>query len=311
MEQVACALCGSREEELVYSLPDWMLENKTVQARLVRCLRCGLIYQNPRPTPNEIDRFYPDNYSPYTASDDDGRKSWLLRKAVQVGLERRYRWATQMHPSGGRLLDVGCATGIVLDYIQRKPGWTVSGVDISNTAAEVARQKYGLEVFTGTLESAHFDDCTMDVVTLWDVLEHLFDPGGTLDEIRRILKPGGLLVIRVPNADSRDAAFFGPYWSGWEPPRHFYAFGKDQLAAMLAKHGFEVKRSSCRFGSYMTFALSIRFWMVGKGIKPDRRAKITRLIYHPITRLLTAPFFFLLSLDQRGSSMTVAAVKHD
>jgi len=103
--------------------------------------------------------------------------------------------------SPGSLLDVGCAKGLFLD-LARKRGWNVQGVEISHTTAAFARQEFGLQVFTGVLEEAHFPANSFDVVSLWDLIEHLDNPFGFLRETARILKPGGIVLILTPNHDS-------------------------------------------------------------------------------------------------------------
>jgi ubiquinone/menaquinone biosynthesis C-methylase UbiE len=266
MESVSCNLCGSDERIPIYHLPDYLLERPDILTVLVKCNRCGLIYQNPRPTIDDIGVHYPPEYDSYNTVPNRVKNSWLMSKAIQYGINKRCR-IVQENRKGGSILDIGCATGEFLNGMRRYPTWETYGVEISPFASSVARERFGLEVFTGILEEAAYPDEFFDAITLWDVFEHLHDPTNTLREIYRILKPEGVLIIRVPNVNSWDASIFGQYWAGLDAPRHLFVFTPTTLSELLTKCGFKIKRTECRIGSYPTFVLSLRFWMVGKRIR--------------------------------------------
>lgn len=304
METVVCNLCGSPNARPLHEVQDWLLNRPMVKTSLVQCTSCGFIYQNPRPTREEIGEHYPPDYDPYQ---NLGKKSsWLMRKAIAYGLNNRARLFTNlMQP--GILLDVGCAAGDFLAFVKQHYGWQVRGVEVSEYAARLARETYGLDVYTGTLEQACLPENSVDVVTMWDVLEHLHDPSGTLGELRRILKPGGLLALRLPNADSLDARIFGRYWSGLDAPRHLYVFSKANIRAMLTQQGYEVVMMTSKYGSYLGFILSLRFFMVGKQVNASFRNAMIGLLYSPFGRLAFAPAFFIYSLFQQSSQLSVVA----
>ena len=307
METTTCNYCGSADAALLHTIPDLLLDRPEVITRLVRCRVCGLVYQNPRPTIAEMAAHYPPEYDSYDRDPDARKASPLMQRVVRYGTEKRIR-AVTARVATGRLLDVGCATGNFLLGMQRQGGWTLTGVEISPHAAEIARG-HGLAVVTGTLESAQFPDAAFDAVTLWDVFEHLHDPAGTLAEIHRVLAPGGVLVLRVPNMDSWEAGLFGSHWAGLDAPRHTYVFNRGILRKLLSRAGFTRIEMKSNIGGYPTFVLSVRFWMTARGTPPARRARIERLLLHPIARLLAAPFFFLASLGVRGSQVVVSTVK--
>ncbi len=308
METVSCLLCGSMAAQPYLQLPDYQLERPEVRASLVRCQECGLIYQSPRPTRQEMPAHYPDAYPRYQPEARQGKKSFLLQQAEDFGMEKRCRTVTRHKPAGA-LLDIGCATGVFLHGMQKHPGWTLKGLELSEKAASLARRQYGLEVVTGSIDEVRFPESAFDAVTLWDVLEHLHDPAAALVEISRILKPDGILVFRIPNGDGWDARLFGPYWSGYEPPRHLYVFSRSHISRLLQQTGFSVLQMSGEYGGYMNVILNVRFYLTGKGVPPARRAAILRLLYHPIARLAAAPLFALLSLGLHGPSLTITAVK--
>jgi SAM-dependent methyltransferase len=308
MEDVACNLCKSQDIKPVFELYDYLLNRPQVKTRLVECQGCGLIYQSPRPTLKEMDAHYPPEYESYNAIPMGHRSSNLNRIAIQYGINKRIRFVTR-YKSGGQILDIGCATGTFLHGMQTKTEWKLKGVEISRHAAEIAQENYGLDVWVGTLEDARFNAETFDAITMWDVLEHLHDPSSTLREIQRILKPDGILVLRVPNIDSRDAQLFRSFWAGLDAPRHTYVFSLNTLGRMLSENGFEVIKANGGTGSYPTFVLSIRFWLTGRQIEKRTISQITRILNHPLTRLISAPLFFFNSLGVRSPQLIMTARK--
>jgi SAM-dependent methyltransferase len=308
MEYTLCAVCGSSDTSQLFTLPDYLLDRKDVQATFVRCQSCGLVYQNPRPTPDEMSQHYPPEYESYSTPDDTGNASWLLQQAIQLGLRKRGRFITR-HKQSGRLLDIGCATGFFLNGMRAQGQWDLYGVEISPYAARVAQEKYGLNVRIGTLEDAAFPDNFFDVVTLWDVLEHLHEPVKSLQEIHRVLKPDGLLVFRVPNLASLDARLFGPFWAGLDPPRHLYVFSPRTVETLLHKTGFSSLEQSSASGNYPTFLLSVRFWLNGREFPSRQKALLTTFLYHPVMRILSGPIFYLRSGGLRGPQMIVIGKK--
>jgi 2-polyprenyl-3-methyl-5-hydroxy-6-metoxy-1,4-benzoquinol methylase len=310
MQTTICNLCNSNEYEPVHQLYDLLLERDTEIFAIVRCRNCGLVYQNPRPSLEEIAQYYPPEYESYTADLKDNQISWLLKKAYSYGIDKRGK-IVRRYKKSGRLLDVGCATGVFLTGMQSSPDWELYGVEISEHAARIAREQNFLNVTQGTLHEAHYPSDFFDAVTLWDVLEHLHDPLASLREIHRILKKDGILVFRVPNLNSWDAMIFGPAWAGLDAPRHLYVFHPDTLSTLLHNTNFNILRMGCDIGSYPTFLLSLRFWLQMKGAKRSARELIFRILYHPFMRILSAPFFYAYGIGLRGPLITVAATKQE
>lgn len=139
----------------------------------------------------------------------------------------------------GRLLDVGCGDGLYLEYMQRL-GWEVEGVEVDPRSSELARQR-GLVVYSGVLEQRRFEDCRFDVIVLSHLLEHLHDPAALLQECYRILKPGGIIKVFVPNLESMGHAWFKESWLGLDPPRHIHLFTLRALRKLALEAGFNVK----------------------------------------------------------------------
>lgn len=200
---------------------------------LFRCSACRLIFVYPIPPSRGL---YGKEYF-CGAVHGFGYPSYDEDKAADPGSFSAYLDHIERHsPSRGRLLDVGAATGAFV-AAARSRGWDASGLEISDFAAGEGRQK-GLEIRTGTLETVPFAPASFDVVTLWDVLEHVPEPVRTVEAIRAILKPGGLLALNTPDAGSVYAHLAGRWWPLIIPPEHLHLFRKENLRSLFFRHGF-------------------------------------------------------------------------
>lgn len=246
METIVCPLCASNGMRPYRTLVDrFSAETFT----LVQCTQCSLVYLNPRPTIDEIGHYYPEAYEPYEAGGD------------VTGHQRRLRtmqldFAETFAGKSGRLLDIGCASGDFM-WVARQRGWQVAGIEPSHSAAEMARQR-GLTVTVGSAETALTDHRDLDLITMWDVLEHLHQPKAVLQQCAQALKPNGWLVFAIPNRNSFDHTLFGQDWVGWEAPRHLSFFDSATLPRLLAETGFNAASQACLAGGKGVFDLSFQ-----------------------------------------------------
>lgn len=148
----------------------------------------------------------------------------------------------------GRVLDIGCGSGGRYLDILKALGWTTFGTDASPNAADAARAK-GHDVVVGVAEEQAFPDESMDVVTMWHVLEHTHSPRHALANAQRMLRPGGMLSLGVPNWGSVHARVFGQYWQSCEVPRHLFQFTKPTLTRYLQEAGFRITSMTTRTGA--------------------------------------------------------------
>jgi 2-polyprenyl-3-methyl-5-hydroxy-6-metoxy-1,4-benzoquinol methylase len=243
MEYVACNLCGSKSSEVLY--PGTAPEGPTAEDiehfrctsasygqhhTIVRCRDCGLVYTNPHRKASAILHNYEEVVDNLYVEEREGRV---------LTFQRNLRPLEELMPpvQGRRLLDVGCHVGVFLEIAQER-GWEARGVEPSRWAAREARSK-GLRVIEGTLDHAHLADESFDVITLWDVVEHLTDPLKELRESYRLLKKGGLICIHTMNIESPLARLMGSRWP-WLMEMHLYYFSPRTLGEMLRKAGFTV-----------------------------------------------------------------------
>ena len=193
------------------------------------CAGCGHIFANPCPTPDYLASLYGRVKDPVYEEEAEGRSK---------NFQRILRRLEKLIPLKGVLFDVGAATGILLDLAQRR-GWEPAGIEPSSWAAEVAAQKYGLDLFKGRLETAPLPEDRYAAVTMVDFIEHTPVPFEALRKAQVILKPAGFLVLVTPDIHSLAARLAGRRW--WHlRPAHLAFFSRSSLDALLRRAGFAV-----------------------------------------------------------------------
>jgi len=212
--------------------------------RHVKCKNCHLIYVNPIEKASKINGDYSKMGNPDAPII---RESRLRAAKSQLGLIKNYK-------NGTTLLDVGCGEGFFL-FNASKAGYTAKGIDISQDAAEYARREFGLNVEAKPFKELQFPENYFDVVTLWQVLEHVPYPLMVLKEVHRILKPGGLLATSTPDIEGTMAKIFRRKW--WNLRRlHINQFTAKTLADMLNRAGFK-NVFSTKYKEYISISMLV------------------------------------------------------
>ena len=281
-----CALCTGESAEPVFRKEGY---------EIVRCSACGLMYVANPPTDFEISAMYSFacGYHRELADRESAASAKFARAA------RRYLRLIGKYRDSGRILDVGCSAGIFLDTA-RKNGWDTYGVEISQDAAEVARSR-GLNVVTGTLADANLPRGFFDVVTFWDVLEHVRNPVATLALARDLLGSRGILALATPNVDgvfprlSLHAAELTGVWRHPEPPHHLVQFSKKTIKHALELAGFQILQVIDR-----RIPLGHTFGTVGHVLRSPKRSAYAAAF---------APVAFIGPLLKSGDSIDVIARK--
>jgi SAM-dependent methyltransferase len=231
-QSVHCNLCGSQTFEKILTKDGF---------DVVECADCGLIFVANPPTDADRARLYSFQTGYHaTLSKDDGAIAQHEREASS-NLSLLLR-----HARSGRLLDIGCSTGLFLKAA-RDAGWLGQGLEYSPDSARIASQVHGLDVKCGELTGDTYAPGSFDVVTMWDVIEHLPDPSAAIRILANVIAPDGLLVLKTPNADglypraSRRLAKLLGFWGHAEPPGHLYQFSESTLRRLVCRAGFEVE----------------------------------------------------------------------
>lgn len=221
-----CPLCGNSDVQPVLRKNNY---------QLARCAACGLLHVNPPPTAAELEAHY-QNPAYFEGESDQGYRDYAdMRKALQPHFARRLKAIARLGGTSGRLLDFGCAAGYFLETA-RAGGWEIAGVELARDMAARAAQMLGISIpeHLEALEGKPFD-----VITLWEVIEHVPDPVALLAALRARLRPGGLLMLSTPNNGHWQALREPERWEAYRPPSHLIYFDRRTLADALRRAGFE------------------------------------------------------------------------
>ena len=220
-----CPVCELSGAEPLLRAPD-RLHGRQDQYTLVRCPGCSLVWLSQPPKPEDM-------HLHYTAAYDE-----LISRA---GENSPHRWrdrktALAPYKNSGALLDLGCSSGTFLESLD-SDRWQLHGIEMSPVSARIAEQRSGANIFVGDVLEAPFRPESFDVITCFDVLEHVYQPREVLARVGKWLKPGGIFYVLVPNIDSAESRVFGTYWHGLELPRHLFHFSPASLRNMAKAAG--------------------------------------------------------------------------
>ncbi len=238
-----CPICAHPRASSYAVATDRLFKLAEGRFRLAQCPSCGCIFQHPIPDAATAASFYPQDYwwSDKTQSGLSGTLSRMERAYREFVALDHVRFLRLWAGDGGRsLLDIGCGSGTFLHLAEQR-GFSPHGMDVSAHAVAAARDQYRLPVLQGDVCSDVWKGHTFDVVTMFHVLEHLSDPGAALAHAGSLLRPGGRIVVQVPNAASIQARIFGPHWYGFDVPRHLVNFTPRGLKLLFAGAGFDCK----------------------------------------------------------------------
>ncbi len=227
----ACPVCDGRQSQRLFDRNGFDLH---------RCNGCGCVFVAQDPTSIDFQALYGESY--YTGGHDAVFADYVGEEAARRAHSRRKLWWLRhlppRLPHSGRLLDVGCAAGFFL--AEARAHYEVQGVELSAWSSAYARDRLGLNVFTGTLQEASLPAAHFDIITLWDVIEHVPDPVPLLAEAARVLRPGGRLVLTTGDWDSAYARARGAEWHLLAPPWHLTMFGRRTMVRASERAGLRL-----------------------------------------------------------------------
>jgi SAM-dependent methyltransferase len=239
LETVACYLCGNSDHHQFLTAED-DLTGRPGRFQFVTCQACGLAYQNPRLTLEEVAGYYDDSYIAHRKKRDWGVLTPLFDRAMAKHDAEKQRLVARYCPltRSTAVLDVGCGSGSFLQRLRRERGVQATGLDFKDLSSSPFLE--GVTFHHGLFYDFDFQPARFDVVTMWHFLEHDYDPLHSLRTARELLRPGGRLIIEVPRLDSRTFRWFGDRWPGLQAPQHTVLFDRRHLLAMLDAAGLDV-----------------------------------------------------------------------
>lgn len=316
-EEGSCPLCGAltRGPTVLEGRDDtWQKEGRFT---LVPCAACGLIYTCPRPTEDTMRYYYEDCYS--------GEKKEEMRKAATdspVSLFtswmrlRTLEKARRLQP-GDVVLDVGCSYGAFIEGVRKVRGIEAWAIDLDPGTIDDFINPVDVKVVCGDLRAQQWPDDTFDVITLFETLEHVYDPVGLLQEVHRLLKPGGIVSVEVPSWDGWPRRVFGSWWLPLLLPTHLQHFSMEHLGRCVGQAGLEtVHHQSMFFPAENTLSLWVGLgrWL---GRVPEGDKTFGRKLIEGVFGLwlvwvfifVDIPVTALLSLFNRTGHQTILARK--
>ncbi len=233
-----CPVCGSPHSSLKFKAKDYTVSNEMFH--IVTCDSCRLIYTNPRPAAHEAGPYY--HASAYISHSDtnEGIVNKLYHAVRKFTLQSKTNWIESEKKGTKELLDVGCGNGHFLAAAIEK-GWNINGVELDSETAARAANLTGLTIAPSLKEIDPAKE--FQVITLWHVLEHVYELDEYFQFFKSRLAKDGKLLFALPNPASFDATYFKQYWAAYDVPRHIYHFTPATIAALAEKYGFRLKSS--------------------------------------------------------------------
>lgn len=304
--EAKCPICNSASN-YDFSSRDLMFEHYQ-RYDYFECPDCQSVFLNPMPSPEEVNSFYPEDYSVFDEASRIRKVSPLKQAILKTKhaythlkpgssyellaklIAPLYRMDKPDYIDGGNLLDVGCGNGRYLNTM-RFLGWQVQGVELSENGFKVC-QTADLDVHHGDIFSAKFADDSFDVITVRHVIEHIREPHPFMAELARVLRPGGRLIIETPNSDALGRAYMGAKWYANDVPRHLILFAPDNLNRLAKEYGLKLKSNA--FSTTPKIILNTIDYVTNNKEKPSNKVRWKRS--------LARVYVWLARYSQRGDT---------
>lgn len=229
-----CPVCGSSLFSPFITCKDFFVTGKTFD--IIKCNGCGLkITSNIEPEENAGKYYNSDEYISHSNTDTGFiNQIYHLVRGYMLGRKRKLIEKISLTDSG-TLLDIGAGTGFFLNEM-KKHGWEVSGTEKSDNARNFAKEKFNLNINLPS-DISGLPEKKFRIVTLWHVLEHIYDLNGYIKQLIKLMADDGFPIIAVPNSNSFDATYYKQFWAAYDVPRHIWHFSPQQIKMTGEKHG--------------------------------------------------------------------------
>lgn len=250
-----CPVCQKDSFKKYMGVKDHMITKE--EFTIVECTHCGFHFTNPIPLEEDLGNYYKSEDYISHSSNKKGLINSLYHLVRSITLKQKVKWIAN-EANGDQLLDIGSGTGHFLKAANAK-GFKGIGVEPNPEARDFAHKKN--EVRSVAQEELYkIDKNSFDVITMWHVLEHVYNLREDLQRISEILNNNGKLFIAVPNMNSFDARYYRNYWAAFDVPRHLYHFKQNDIARILLDFGFDLKKIiPMKYDAYYVSMLSEKY----------------------------------------------------
>ncbi len=250
-----CPVCGGESQKEFIEAEDHNVSNDLF--KIVECVACSFRFTNPIPTEDTIGDYYKsENYVSHS-----GTKKGFVNRVYHIVRSRAIKQKENLAAKYSKekvILDIGCGTGDFLGYCKSQ-NWKTLGLEPDQSARKMAIEKNAIEAKDlGHLYEVESN--TFDVISMWHVLEHVYNLNKDIEQYKKILKKEGVLIVAVPNCSSKDAEHYKSSWAAYDLPIHLYHFRPDNMKQLFSKHGMEVVEIlPMKFDSYYISMISEKY----------------------------------------------------
>jgi 2-polyprenyl-3-methyl-5-hydroxy-6-metoxy-1,4-benzoquinol methylase len=250
-----CPVCAKTEFKNFIVVQDKSVSQESFV--IVQCENCTLKFTNPRPDEASIGAYYASEEYISHSNTSKGLMSKAYKLVRTFTVKDKVNLINSFAGKKGTILDYGCGTGHFLAGC-KKEGWNIKGFEPNEVANKNASEVTGSFIERTSL--TNFEQESFDVITLWHVLEHIHSVNETFQQLLKLLKPGGIIITAVPNADSLDAQNYKENWAAYDVPRHLYHFNQATMKRFLKKHKVEfLETKPMKYDAYYVSLLSEKY----------------------------------------------------
>lgn len=250
-----CHLCQNDQIKKAISLADYSISKQNFE--IWQCTQCNFLFTQNIPDEESIGSYYASEDYISHSDTQKGIVNKLYHIARKIMLNKKFRLIKKIN-AGKTILDIGCGTGYFLNYMQKK-GYQTLGIEVSDNARTFGKQNFGLNILPPNHLLKNKIDQQYNNITLWHVLEHIYDPKLYLQKISRILNDDGVLFLALPNPDSFDARYYKKYWAGYDVPRHLWHFTPQTIAKFVSEYFTITQLKRLPFDSFYNSLLSEKY----------------------------------------------------
>lgn len=250
-----CPLCQSEKINSSISLSDYSISKQDFE--IWQCTNCSFLFTQNIPSEESAGSYYAsDDYISHSDT-QKGMVNRLYHLARKIMLNKKYRLIKKIN-SGKTILDIGCGTGYFLNYMKSKK-YSTLGIEVNENARAFGQQNFELNILSPNLLLNDKMNDRFKIITLWHVLEHLYNPDIYIQKIKNMLENDGVLILALPNPDSFDASYYKEYWAGYDVPRHLWHFTPKTIDQFVSRYFNVTKLKRLPFDAFYNSILSEKY----------------------------------------------------